>query len=339
MLKHWPTKRWKIADVWKSASAIGQGPDLEMLRSLWASFYYYDPRIRSFLLVRGGEILFEYYRRDLGGSTLHDCASVTKSVMGMLIGSALKEKVLHDVVQPIAEYFPESFAHEADPGVGELTIEHLLTMTSGFEGDRRTTDTAPNEQESQQSLNEDPVMRCLGRKFCQLPGSGFYYDNLISHLLSVLLMRASRMRTEDFARQFLFGALGISNFKWPADAWGCNWGSHSLQLSSRDMAKLGYLLLNHGTWEDREIIEPSFVAAATNRRVIGGWPMYADYGYQWWIPTSDDVIQGYFANGFGGQYIYVMPHLDLVAVMTANVSAPIARIQPYLIEFVLPAFA
>lgn len=339
MLKQWPTNGWKISDVWKNPSQIDQKLNLEILRNLWGRFYYYDPRIRSFLLVRRGEIVFEYYRRDLGSSTLHVCASVTKSIMGMLIGVALKEKVLGNVEQPIAEFLPESFAESIDPRVRELTIKHLLTMTPGFEWNQRNMDAASNDQDAEEPLNVDPVTGCLSRKFCQSPGSGFNYDNMISHLLSVLLTRASKMKTEDFARQFLFDVLGISNFRWSTDSYGFNWGSHGLQLSTRDLAKLGYLLLNHGVWEDRQIIEPDFVAAATSRQVAGGWPMYADYGYQWWIPTSDDVIKGYFANGYGGQYIYVLPHLDVVAVMTANAESPIARIQPFLIEFVLPALA
>ena len=158
------------------------------------------------------------------------------------------------------------------------------------------------------------------------PGERFNYDNQASHLLSIVVPRATKQGTLRFAHQHLFEPLGITNYKWPVDSEGHLQGAFGLALAARDMAKIGSLFLQRGRWNGRQLVPEAYVAEATRPHNKGGSPVRAaDYGYLWWITRPPAEVSGYFAAGSRGQLIYVVPSLGLVVAIASDASGAGAR--------------
>jgi hypothetical protein len=143
------------------------------------------------------------------------------------------------------------------------------------------------------------------------------------------------MTTLEFARKHLFGPLGIEARRWDADPQGVNEGGSELYLTARDLARFGFLYLNAGRWEKREILPAAWVWESTRPHTAKD-PVWADYGYQWWVGQDDD-LPAFAALGYGGQAIHVVPMLDLVVVMTSTVNNPRNDVHGFITEHILPA--
>lgn len=144
------------------------------------------------------------------------------------------------------------------------------------------------------------------------PGTRYDYCTPNSHLLSAIIQETTGMSALAFAQQHLFGPLGVSDVVWWADPQGNNWGGGDMRLAPHDMAKLGYLYLNEGLWDDQQVVSAAWVETATSPLTRHS-SAYSDYGYQWWV---DPFGSYYEAAGAGGQEIYVLPDQDMVVVMT-----------------------
>jgi CubicO group peptidase (beta-lactamase class C family) len=211
--------------------------------------------------------------------------------------------------------------------------------------------------------SEDVVAAALGRPVAHTPGGTFFYDDVSIHLLSILLTRLSGMSTAAFAKMELFRQIGIwsndemrfvwlnggkrkhilsESGRWPddglpwiVDGFGHNVGAFGLHLTVREMAALGLLYLNGGTWGGTQMIPADFVAASTTRHTSGGPPVGQAYGYGWWIPEPH---RAFFATGLGAQTIHVVPGLDVVTAFTTQSNHPGGVHRRRLIEdFVIPA--
>jgi hypothetical protein len=162
------------------------------------------------------------------------------------------------------------------------------------------------------------------------PGTHFVYCSPGMHLLSAILQQATGMTALEFARLNLFGPLGIRESAWPADLQGHNLGSGDLLLRPLDAAKLGFLWLHQGSWEDRQIVSQDWVTASVKRRMTEAAGRPEDYGYGWWISDPEEPFAFFQAAGVGGQLIKVLPELDLLFVTTGG-GFEIDEIDPYLI--------
>jgi CubicO group peptidase (beta-lactamase class C family) len=168
------------------------------------------------------------------------------------------------------------------------------------------------------------------------PGTTFAYNTPAAHLLSGVLTKATGMSMTDFAQQVLFTPLGITPGDWPTDPDGYYAGAHALHLRARDMAKFGYLYLNHGLWDGQQIVPAEWVDASTKRESVGGFPQEVGYGYLWWV-TQEAGHDAYFAAGYGGQYIEVIPDLELVVVITSNLDGLHITNRDLVSRFIVPA--
>jgi hypothetical protein len=167
------------------------------------------------------------------------------------------------------------------------------------------------------------------------PGTRFLYNSGGSHLLSAIIRETTGMNALAFAREHLFGPLGITDVDWPLDPQGVNndgWGD--LQVTPHDMAKLGYLYLNDGVWDGKQIVSSSWVAAATGKHVSTSRDVYDGYGYKWWIHSAG----GYSAVGRGCQRIFVLPDSDMIVVVTSGAgSAQERKLETLLPSYIVPA--
>jgi CubicO group peptidase (beta-lactamase class C family) len=291
-----------------------------------------DARIRSVLIVRKGEIAHEYYRAGLNADDLHNVASVTKSVLSALAGVAIEDKKIAGTEATLGELLPENTARAADPRVKAIQLKHLLTLSAGF-------DTSATTTPAFLALADfDAVDFVLKRAIVRPPGESFHYNNVDGHLVSAAIGRATGMPAAQYAERTLFRALGITQYKWPADRAGVNIGSGELRLRTRDMAKIGEMFRRQGQWNGQQVVPAAWVAASTSRQSDGGAPLRRPYGYNWWLGnTPDGERPVFFAAGFGGQYIYVVPSLELVVAATSELDGEDTTTGKMIRELLLPA--
>jgi CubicO group peptidase (beta-lactamase class C family) len=319
---YWPTEGWKEADP------AEHGVDPAALEAVAARAPEEVPAISALLAARHGYIVFERYYGGLQPNTPINVRSVTKSVTGTLAGVALRGRLLSGLDARTGDIIPERVPEGADPRVADITVRQWLTMTSGLQwdaaGDWRRLWAAP-----------DWVAMTLGLPVVGIPGETFVYNTGGSHVLGVMVAAAVGEPLEAFADRVLFRPLGMRPGDWMRSPQGEVSAGSGLELSPRDMLKLGYLYLRDGEWDGKRIIDADYARAATTWQsagdATGGW---AAYGYQWWVTTTDAGYPAYFALGYGGQHIFVVPALDLVVVagIERRVDPSELRTPRYLIE-------
>ena len=268
--------------------------------------------IHSLTIVRNGYIVLDAYFWPFQDGQLHDLASVTTSVTSTLVGIAIEQGRLAGVSQPLLGAFDQRPIANRDARKERITLEHLLTMTSGLDC------VASHEITLFQMMqSSDWIQFMLDRPMAAEPGARFEYCSGGMHLLSGVITRATGTNSLDFARRELFGPLGINEVAWPADPQGIPNGWGDLHLQPRDMAKIGYLWLNGGRWEGRQLVPAEWLQAATRVHAHPGFSPGQEYGYALWI-YPDRTPSIYEGLGRGGQRISVAPALNLVVVFTGG---------------------
>ena len=270
------------------------------------------PDVQSVSVVRRGRVLFDY--GTAGPDTLHDVQSVTKSVLSLAVGAALGRGAIDSLDRPVHTLPGLREPVRAAEGAVPFTLRHLLTMTAGFRPQARF---APG--------TADDAAFLLGRERVAAPGTVFAYDNLSANLLAIALEAATGQSVPAFAEQALFGPLGIGAHDWARGTHGHALGFSGLRLRTRDMARLGELALNAGAWAGRSLVPEAFVRSAVAPQNAGGPPVGLAYGYLWWVVPAAAAPRTFLAVGWGGQFIWVHPPLDLVIATTSVVSAEANR--------------
>jgi CubicO group peptidase (beta-lactamase class C family) len=308
----WPTLGWR------ESSPEAQGFDSDALADAFDNVRDHDTRIHSLTIVRNGHIVLDAYFWPFQKGQLHDLASVTKSVTTTLAGIAVGQGAFAGLSQPLTSIFSGRAIANLDDRKQRLSLGHLMSMSSGLD-----CHAAPGEITLwQMRQSKDWTQFMLDRPMSDEPGSRFEYCSGGMHLLSAAITKATGSSALDFARRELFSPLGIGigNVTWPADAQGVSFGWGDLRLEPRDMAKLGYLWLNNGRWEDRQIIPKGWMEAAIQAQAH---PPYTDqgYGYGFWLHTSRRPPE-FEAVGRGGQRITVVPEKNIVVVFTGGEFEP-----------------
>jgi len=331
--EYWPTSAWRNADP----QTLGINPtDLLPLRQSAQE----DERIHSLLLARSGYIVFEEYYHGWSANKYHNVNSITKSVTSALVGIALREKLISALDQSIFTFFPEYASLGEQENRKAIHLHHLLSLTSGFQflGD---IDTGGVDTFLEHTVSVENILR---RSVVHEPGQVFSYDDLDVHLLSLILTRVTGMSTANFAHTMLFEPLGIwrdeegrpfpwkhglasadaphpwglwneqDDLLWSVDRHGQTIGAFGLQLTTRELAKLGHLYLRQGKWDGQQIIPAEYVQASL--RPYSQTGRGTDYGYCWYLPP-DRRPGTFLAIGFGGQFLACFPDLDLIFAMTA----------------------
>lgn len=296
--------------------------------------------IDSVLVVRHGYIVLEEYPSPAyNQDMLHELYSVTKSFTSALVGIAIQQDSIKSTDQKVLDFFPGRTIANLDARKQSLTLEHLLTMTAGLEWDEWTYPYMDSQGNTdfrntyvQMMFSADSVQFVLDQPMANDPGTRWVYNSGASHLLSAIIEQTTKYPTLDFAREFLFGPLGISDVIWTQHHQGPYFGGHGLCLRPRDMAKFGYLYLNDGTWDGEQIVPAEWVATSTETSSFP-WE-HTGYGYQWWTLPEIGV---YEASGLFGQEILVVPDYDMVVVFTANIRQGPNPELGILQRFILPA--
>ena len=286
------------------------------------------PRLHSLLVSRRGELLFERYYNGIRRDRPANIKSASKSVIAALVGIALDRRLIPDVSTPILTYFPQ-IARDPDPRKRAITVEHLLTMRPGLEG-------TSNRNYGAWVTSRNWVQHALARPMFAAPGEEMEYSTGNTHLLSALLTNATGKNTWQFANEVLAKPLGFALAPWLRDPQGVYFGGNDMLMTPRQMLAFGELYLNEGRVSDQQVVSERWVqqsceGRARNRRPgnpafdpnggdsNGGADPMRDrrYGYGWWVHEIGDY-ETCFAWGYGGQYIFVLPALDLVLVTTSS---------------------
>jgi CubicO group peptidase (beta-lactamase class C family) len=278
------------------------------------------PDLHSVILIRGGKMLVNANFYPYDGATPHDVASVTKSVTTTLLGIAIDRGKL-SLDDSVLSFFPDRAIANRNEWKDQMTVEDLATTSSGLACLRE-----PGEPtQAEMSASGDWVQFVLDLPMAAEPGSQWNYCSPGFHLLSAVLTEATGQTALDFAWDNLFGPLGIRDVIWPADPQGYTRGMGDLMLRPSDAAKLGQLWLNGGVWEGRQIVSQSWVEAAATVKTQAT-DEGQDYGYGWWIERESEVGGEYRADGRGGQYVLVVPALDVVLATTGSGSFDLGKV-------------
>lgn len=329
---YWPTRGWR------TTLPEAQGMNGQILNRIDTLVKERFSDVGGVLVIRHGYIVFEHYYRGYASGDYLETASVTKSFISTLIGIALQDKLLR-LAQPVVEFFPDYVTSTTDPRKRDITIQHLLSMTSGWDWDPEH-DPGLGER---LATSQDQRRTMFDLPLAHPPGQVFAYKPVDSHLLSAIITVATGKPTVDYATERLFTPLGIpvdaaAGFRWKTDRQGYAMGPSGLHLTTHDMAKLGYLYLNAGVWDGQQIVPADYIHASTRTQSEGDWSDTGDvtYGYQWWV-TSHAGHSAFFAAGYGGQFIYVVPDSDLVVVIVSDIKRSSKQTRDLISLAVLPA--
>jgi CubicO group peptidase (beta-lactamase class C family) len=282
------------------------------------------PQVHGLLIARHGRLVLEEYFHGEHRDKLHETRSAAKSLTATIVGAVLYDGAPLTLSTPVYQIMNGgTFPVDLEPRKRAMTLEHLLTMSSGYFCDDSNPDAPGNEDKMQDQTDEPDWYRYTLRvPMASAPGEKAVYCSVNPNLALGVVSRATGEPPLDTFDRLLGTPLKITRYGWPTDPAGHPYGGGGVQLLPRDFLKLGQLMLNGGTWEGRRILSPEFVARASSpSHQIGD----RGYGYLWWgvdYPYRGRRIRGYSALGAGGQLVMVLPELDLViASYGANYSS------------------
>lgn len=297
-----------VNNDWEFATPESRGADNAYFEAIHRKIA--NSQMLAVVTVKDGVVIDEFYQDGYDENSVFGVHSVTKSVMGSLIGIAIEQGTLAGVDTGLSTFFPQ-IADSDDARKQEITLEHLLTHTSGIGWPASEFNALVN--------SENWVEYTLELPMAAQPGTSFVYTTAGSHMLSAVLEQATGIPTRDYAEEYLFGPIGIESAQWDQDPQGVTDGGNGLHLSVRDMARFGQLFLDEGNWRGQQIVPQSWVEVST-REHAAGEPDKGTYGYQWWIRSfgKDGAYSGYYALGYAGQFVFVVPELNLVTAITSK---------------------
>lgn len=320
-------------DGWDCADVIHVGINKEKITSFMNQIVQgKHGDIHSILIVKDGKLVLEEYFATNGkrlGSFIkhvlrnkpHHLASTTKGVLSALAGIAIDKGFIQNVDEPIHKYLPD-YAGSFTEDKKAIKVKDMLTMTAGWKWEQSKYQWNDPRNNAAEMLRCDDVIKyVLERPLDGRPGEKFTYSNGVPTVMGVVLKNACRMEVNQFAEEHLFHPLGISDYMWTRYQDGSLETDGSLALRSRDLVKIGQLLLNKGAWQGDQIISEKWIEESTIQRIkfdgFWGW----SYGYYWMqvdLKYKDRTIHSYFVPGDGGQLLSVFPGLDMLIVLTAG---------------------
>lgn len=263
--------------------------------------------IHGLVMLRHGQVAADMAWRPYGNDILHLMFSLSKSFTSSAIGFAIQEGKLR-LTDRVAELLPDKLPPNPSDGLLAISVEHLLTMTSGLDP-------------ASDAVGDDPdwAKRTLSHPVIHTPGTVFHYNSQGSHLLSEIVQRVTGEKTRDYLVPRLFVKIGIAPPEWDETPLGVTCGGWGLRISTYDVAKFGQLLLQDGCWEGEQVLPAGWVALATAKHAdnskTGATPDWqVGYGFQFWR-----CVGGYFrGDGAYGQICWVMPKEGVVIAITAG---------------------
>jgi CubicO group peptidase (beta-lactamase class C family) len=315
--------------------------------------------IHSILIFKEGKLVFEeyfegyLYSNNPAGSngeliqynreTDHYLASVSKTITSALFGVAVKEGFIKNLNEKIIDIFPE-YKDILTGAKAEITIKHLLTMSSGLDWDEYSAPYGNPANDVSGLLNsDDPLYYVLSHPLSDSPGTQFLYNSGGTDIIGAVIQKYSGKSLLDFGNEYLFDPLNIQGGLWQRLSTNYFFASGGIFLRPRELAKIGYLYLNNGYWGDKQIITPDWISESVRKHITTRGrtlPFAQDYGYFWWLKdfqVSGHIYSSYLAVGWGGQYMIIFPAEEMIIVfnsgnfLTAETISPISLVSDYIL--------
>lgn len=326
-------------EAWTLAAPAEVGMDAETLNKAVSSLPAASVHLLSSMVVmRHGKPVLEQYWNGYDKDTLHDMRSATKSITSLMVGIAIDKGMLAGEAEPIRTHLDASY--RGAPGLGHnIAVKDLLTMSGGLACNDRSMASPGNEEYMYPKA--DWVSFFVNLTPVSQPGTATNYCTAGVVTLGRIVSEASKEKIPDFSARYLFGPIGVTNVRWAQFDSGrqTDTGGH-LYMRPRDMARVGQLVLQGGKWNGVQIVSQAWIARSTSMHTT--MDKTEQYGYLWWLRNFSVGAKNYkahYASGNGGQYIIVIPELDIVAVFTGeNYNSQAAKQAFDLVgSFVLPS--
>ncbi|MBO9659892.1 MAG: serine hydrolase, partial [Chitinophagaceae bacterium] len=310
--------------------------------------------VNSILVSHRGKTVYERYFGGWIKDSLHDSRSAFKSFTGLLTGIAIDRGYIKNVYQKVYSFFPEyrSFTGK-DSLKRNMTIKDLLNMTAGLDCEEFNDG---KDCESDMSLSKDWVKFSLEIPLKNAPGTVWAYNSSAPVILGDVISRAAGMSIMEFAKRFLFSPLGITKYRWTVDPAGHGMTAGSFYILPADMLKIGEMVRQQGKWKGKQIVSAEWIKTSMQApiaisdfsfmkysRSAVGIPQPTYYGYYWYkerVVTTAYQRDVWFASGNGGQYLFIIPEIELVVVfMQSNYNSWKAKKAfDLLARYILPGF-
>lgn len=251
------------------------------------------------------------------GTDEHSMQSVSKTVTSILIGIAItRGDFKAPLSTPVLHYFDETRVKNLDPRKRRMTLENLLTMTSGLDWNEDLAYDDPANPSDLMEATDDWVQFVIDRPMATEPGTVFAYSSGVTELFAHIFKKETGSDIEEYARRHLFAPLGIVNYHWKRTPLGVVDTEGGLFLRTEDLTKLGLLFLQDGRWKGRRIVSSEWIKESVTPRIGAGEGF--QYGYFWWLlPYGKSGQMAWVARGFGGQRLMVFPDEQLIVTSTA----------------------
>ena len=342
-----------LNDGWVVATPEGVGLDPARLAAMTGTIRAGDyGNIHAVVIERDGKLVYEQYFEGedrswgarlgyvrFGRASLHDLRSITKSVVSTLVGIAIDRGDIPSVDSPLHELLPD-YAHLLEGGKRAILLRHVLGMSAGL--DWNEWDLPYDDPRNDERLlyeAPDPVAYALGKALVAEPGSVHNYNGGLTQVLAAVVEEATGKGILDFANEVLFRPLFIYDVVWRTEDGVTPVAAYGLRLRARDLAKLGSVFLNDGTWNGRRIVSEAWVEASLHSHLpvtqVGSGPDFVEhigYGYQWWrlrYRSGGGILEAPTAVGNGNQRIILVPELGLSVTIFAGEYNTTSATIPY----------
>lgn len=304
----------------------------------------YD-NVTSLIIVQNDSIVFEeYFRRYHRNSEIE--TTIPEAVISTLIGIAIQQDKIKGIDEKILGYFPEySYIVNYNRNKENITIANLLTMSAGFKWDGSSQKGIPDVSYKNQMYKSNDWMKfTLDLPVINVPGTQFVYNEGCIILLSGIITKATGQTAAEFAMENLFSKIGIYEIDWDFQLRGSGRISDDdLDMRAIDMALFGQLYLHNGRWNNEQIVSEEWVKLSTRKWLKANDKR--DYGLHWFRYAENHQITKllkvndiFFARGREDQFVWIIPHLNMVVVSTANNSRNSFKSESMLWDYILPAF-
>ena len=315
---YWPTNGWLNASLEES------GMDSTKLQDMLTHIDDANFPFEYIIVIKDGYIAFQNYFHWLyEPNKKKDVFLATRMLTAILFGMALDKGLIDNITHPVVDFFPEYNIANLTAWKQNITIEHLLTYASGLEWDEITESYgSPDNSYTQMQASDDWAGFILNRTVLYEPGTHWNYGGGDSHLLSCIFAKETGISLEEFAIENLFTPLNITNITWPQETTGISNGANGLKMTPHDFAKLGYLILNNGTWGSTQVVSQDWVHNATMERISVPeefWLGYdTQFGYHWYIHNDPSV---FFCDRLNGtRNVFVIPEHNMVVVFSTGLT-------------------
>jgi len=340
------------ADGWETASLDNVTIDIAYLNQMMNYINStQDHNIHSILIMKDNKLVFEeyfdgyLYSSDPPGSNGdyisydrevdHYLASVSKTITSVIFGAAVKEGFIDDINDNVVNVFPE-YENILTGDKANITVHHLLTMSSGLAWDESSTSYENPANDVAALFNsEDPIAYTLSRTLLYPPGTQFLYNSGGTNVLGAIIEKATGISFLDFGNEYLFDPLNIEGGAWQRFPSGYYFASGGIFFRPRELAKIGFLFLNNGYWENHQVVTEEWISESISEHIITQGrtlPLADGYGYQWWLQdyyVNEIVYESFMAAGWGDQYMIIFPEQNLLVLFNGGNYWSSGSISPF----------